>query len=442
MSKDFLKSKWEALTPGAKKITMAVGLATGMVAFCFVVVVATGGNKPTHRERAAATRIENALLPNGDAAKQMGLSSLPREVDTLRRESGRTNEDVAKLRQQLESQQQGESGAAQAQEATRALQGDVKELRDIVEAVVKAQADQAEAAQRAAAQGSANPALGAGQFGPGGAMAAQMPTPQAYGGIRTISGPSGPSSAAPAPLAPMPVSAPQSQNGSVNAPPKSAPGAKDTSLEAETYTPSGSMIQGVLLTGLDAPTGQGAMKEPTPVLIRVKKESILPNRYLADFRECMIIAAGHGDLATERAILRAENLSCIRTDRSVIDVKLQGWVVGNDGKAGVRGRLVSKQGAVLARASLAGLADGIAQAFSGTTRGMMPGEDVDSAYIMQSGAFGGASTAMDRIAKYYLDLADQMHPVVEIDAGREVTLVLVRGISLPALRARRSETRG
>ncbi|WP_267118659.1 TraB/VirB10 family protein, partial [Xanthomonas sacchari] len=116
------------------------------------------------------------------------------------------------------------------------------------------------------------------------------------------------------------------------------------------------------------------------------------------------------------------------------DAKLEGWVVGNDGKAGVRGRLVSKQGAVLARASLAGLADGISQAFSGNVRGQLPGTGMDPDYTMQSGAFGGASTAMDRIAKYYLDLADQIHPVVEIDAGREVTLVLVRGITLPALR--------
>ncbi|MGD6497744.1 TrbI/VirB10 family protein, partial [Xanthomonas citri pv. citri] len=65
-----------------------------------------------------------------------------------------------------------------------------------------------------------------------------------------------------------------------------------------------------------------------------------------------------------------------------------------------------------------------------------PGNGIDSAYAAQSGAFGGASTALDRIAEYYLNLADQMHPVIEIDAGREVTLVFVRGISLPPLRAR------
>src|SRR5690606_2426016 len=221
--------------------------------------------------------------------------------------------------------------------------------------------------------------------GLGTALPAQQPVPQGYSGIRTI-GAEPTTSVQPSSgngNGGAPVAAPRSSGGSSSAPPRNAPEGEHGRV-AETYTPSGSMIQGVLLTGLDAPTGQGAMKEPTPALIRVKKESILPNRYQADFRECFILVGGHGDLATERAMLRAENLSCIRQDKSVIDVKLQGWVVGNDGKAGVRGRLVSKQGAVLARASLAGLADGISQAFSGNIRGQNPGSGMDTDFTMQS----------------------------------------------------------
>ena len=415
-----LQQKWESMPAGQKKIAVTVGIFGSLILVCMLIVILTGGSEKPRKERVAASRIENALLPGGDSAKKMGLSSLPREIDAMSRERARDKEMMDKLKSQVESQAQGDSGAAQAQEATQALRKEVTEIRDVVEQLVKLQ--------------QANGAAAGGPAGPGVGTPVAQPTPQAYGGIRTIGAPQTPAVGTSTPVS-APVAAPRSEGGTVDAPPKSAQEAQ-AGNQAETYTPSGSMIQGVLLTGLDAPTGQGAMKEPTPVLIRVKKESILPNRYLADFRECMIIAAGHGDLATERAMLRAENLSCIRTDRSVIDVKLQGWVVGNDGKAGVRGRLVSKQGAVLAKASLAGLADGISQAFSGNVRGVTPGNGIDSGYAIESGAFGGASTAMDRIAKYYLDLADQMHPVVEIDAGREVTLVLVRGISLPPLRAR------
>jgi conjugal transfer pilus assembly protein TraB len=436
MSKVALKDAWEKLTPGAKKAVVIGGGLLVMILFCYVLVVATGGGgKKTKGNGAAAAKIENALLPGGDAAKQMGLASLPREVDRNKVETSRLAEEVAKLRGSVESQAQGESGAAQAQEATKALQSDVQQLRAVLEKVVEAQKQEELAGKRALANGAALAP------GTGVAMPMQQQAPQGFAGIRTIGGEGRTSGVQPAGglKASGGVSAPNS-SGSVEAPERSAP-AGQVGRDAETYTPSGSMIQGVLLTGLDAPTGQNAMKEPTPALIRVKKESILPNRFLADFRECFIIVGGHGDLASERAMLRAENLSCIRNDKSVIDAKLEGWVVGNDGKAGVRGRLVSKQGAVLARASLAGLADGISQAFSGNVRGQLPGTGMDSDYTLQSGAFGGASTAMDRIAKYYLDLADQMHPVVEVDAGREVTLVLVRGITLPALRPRSQQTK-
>ncbi|QRD62631.1 hypothetical protein H8Z72_22845 (plasmid) [Xanthomonas citri pv. citri] len=434
MSKGALKDAWEKLNPAAKKMVVVVGGLVATMVFCFMLVLVTGGKGKTRGSAAAAAKIENALLPGGDAAKQMGLASLPREVDRTKVETSRLAEEVAKLRGTVESQAQGESGAAQAQEATKALQGDVERLRAVVEKL-------AEARKQDELAGKKQQANGAGGVPSANLGAPMQQAPQGFAGIRTIGAENRTPavSSASAPKAGGSVSAPGS-SGSADAPSRTAPDSH-VGQDAETYTPSGSMIQGVLLTGLDAPTGQNAMKEPTPALIRVKKESILPNRYLADFRECFIIVGGHGDLASERAMLRAENLSCIRKDKSVIDAKLEGWVVGNDGKAGVRGRLVSKQGAVLARASLAGLADGISQAFSGNVRGQLPGTGLDSDYTVQSGAFGGASTAMDRIAKYYLDLADQMHPVVEIDAGREVTLVLVRGISLPALRSRSQQTK-
>src|SRR5690606_19872851 len=117
-----LKEKWEQLSPKTKKMAIIAAFGGGMIFFCMLVVIATGGDKPTRKQATAASKIENALLPSGDAAKQMGLSSLPREFDRNKNETSRLAEEVAKLRGQVESQSQGESGAAQAQEATKALQ--------------------------------------------------------------------------------------------------------------------------------------------------------------------------------------------------------------------------------------------------------------------------------------------------------------------------------
>jgi conjugal transfer pilus assembly protein TraB len=52
--------------------------------------------------------------------------------------------------------------------------------------------------------------------------------------------------------------------------------------------PAGSIVSGVLLTGMDAPTGSGARQDPFPATIRINKEAILPNRFRADIRECFM----------------------------------------------------------------------------------------------------------------------------------------------------------
>ncbi|NLC22799.1 MAG: conjugal transfer protein TraB [Halomonadaceae bacterium] len=201
------------------------------------------------------------------------------------------------------------------------------------------------------------------------------------------------------------------------------------------YLPSGSILTGTLVTGMDAPTGQGARQEPFPALLRLKHEAILPNRYRADVRECFVIVGGFGDLSSERAYLRGESISCIRNDGKVVESSLESYTVGEDGKAGLRGRLVSKQGQMLAKAMMAGVMEGFAGAFNRTpvpTLSLEAGErqlyqQAFSGDAVQSGAVSGVGKALDRLAQFYIDQADGMFPVIEIDAGREVEIIMIRG---------------
>jgi len=206
------------------------------------------------------------------------------------------------------------------------------------------------------------------------------------------------------------------------------------------YIPSGSMFTGVLLNGLDAPTSSVAQKNPTPVVLRIKREAVLPNYAAIDVRECFLLAAGYGQLSSERAMLRAENLSCVRTDGQVFETKLEAYIVGSDGKVGVPGRLVSKQGQMIARSLMAGLFGGLGSALnrtqvpslnlnptSGTT--LYQSESLDS--IFQSGTASGLSTAANLVAKFYLDMAKESFPVVEVPAGEVGTVVITRGSNLP-----------
>lgn len=208
--------------------------------------------------------------------------------------------------------------------------------------------------------------------------------------------------------------------------------------DSETYIPAGSILTETIITGGDFPTNKGAFDQPTPLLIRISKEAILPNRFRSDIRECFLLAGGAGDLASERAKLRGESLSCVRRDGSVIETNLDSYVTGEDGKEGVKGRVVSKQGQFIARSLMSGFLGGMSEAFdvnpvpvlATTSTGETQYQDVFSNSAMQGAAVKGASDALDRLAQFYLDMAEEIFPVIEINAGRQVDVVVIQGASL------------
>lgn len=205
------------------------------------------------------------------------------------------------------------------------------------------------------------------------------------------------------------------------------------------YMPAGSVLTGVMLNGMDAPTSQGSRRDPFPSTLRIQHEAILPNRFRADVKECFLIVSGYGDLSSERAYLRGETISCIRDDGGVIEARIDSYAVGEDGKAGVRGRLVSKQGAMIARSMMAGFMSGAANAFdvdavpviqTGSVGNQTQYQSNFSPHMFQGAAAQGASSALDRLAQFYISMAEGIFPVIEVDAGRQIELILTRGAQL------------
>ena len=201
---------------------------------------------------------------------------------------------------------------------------------------------------------------------------------------------------------------------------------------------AGSILEGVLLSGMDAPTSAAAKKNPYPALIRIKKEAILPNYYRQNVRECFVIVSGFGELSSERARLRTERVSCVRNDGTVMESDISGYVTGEDGKVGVRGRLVTKQGAVIAKSLAAGALAGFGENITPTA---IPQLSLDSSEQQQFqrpnakqaaevGVYRGISEAAGAVSQFYLEMAKEMVPVIEVDAGRKVNIILVRGVNL------------
>jgi conjugal transfer pilus assembly protein TraB len=223
-------------------------------------------------------------------------------------------------------------------------------------------------------------------------------------------------------------------SGATDATGKPAAPSRDT----RRYLPSGSFTRALLLGGLDAPTGGQAQRNPQPVLLRLLDHAVLPNQFRGRIKECFVVGAGYGDVSAERAYIRTESLSCVTRDGTAIDVPIRGYVAGEDGKAGMRGRLVSKQGQILANALLAGVASGIGTAFQqsantvsvsplGTTGTVDPGKQ------LQAGLGTGVGRALDRLAQYYITLAEKVFPVTALeDCLNEMAKLEMRSRKTPA----------
>ncbi len=209
------------------------------------------------------------------------------------------------------------------------------------------------------------------------------------------------------------------------------------------YLPAGSILSGTLITGLDAPTHESARQAPFPALLRIQKDAILPNRFSADINECFLIVGGYGDLSSQRAYLRGETLSCVRGDGDVIETQLDAYAVGEDAKAGVRGRLVSKQGQLVAKSMMAGFLEGLAGAFDVNPVPSIQTSDASDTQLyqkvmskgaLQGAAMNGTGKALNRVAQFYLDMAENMFPVIEIDAARKIDIIVTRGTTLSLIK--------
>jgi conjugal transfer pilus assembly protein TraB len=221
-------------------------------------------------------------------------------------------------------------------------------------------------------------------------------------------------------------------------PPASATPAKRTFEPF--YLPRGSFGKVVLLSGADAPTSGATQSNPQPVLMQLKEPARLPNHERYGWQECLVTGSATGNLSTERAEIRLESLSCVSKDGDVIDVEIRGFVASEDGKAGMRGRLVEKRGEALRAGIYASVLSGLggaiasgAQTSSTSTLGTISTTNSGSEGFRQG--FGQSMQRnFDRYAQYYLTVAEKLFPVIEVDAGRTGDLVLMKGVKVePAL---------
>jgi hypothetical protein len=201
------------------------------------------------------------------------------------------------------------------------------------------------------------------------------------------------------------------------------------------YIPSGSFTQGNLISAIDANTGGNASGDPTPMTIRLTNLAQLPNFARANIKNCFVTASGFGDLSTERVKARLGNLSCVKNDGSTIDIPVKGFIAGEDGKAGIKGKVVVHEGSVLAKATLAGFLAGIGNTLATASTTQMVSPVGTTTTINPSQAAGnaagqGAGNAFNTLSTYYVNMLNQITPTIMISSGRNVTVNFTEGVQL------------
>lgn len=203
------------------------------------------------------------------------------------------------------------------------------------------------------------------------------------------------------------------------------------------YIPAGSFARAILLSGVSTPTGANALQDPVPMLMEIAAPAQLPNEFKNRVKRCFVTANAVGDLSSERVWVRLERLSCVKNEKTVLDLPVRGYAVGEDGKTGIRAQLVERSGQAIANAIFLGTLSGLGKAVSLSAQDSMIYSSGASSKSVRdpwrAGLGEGASNALDRIADYYLKMLDRVFPVLEVGGGRKVDIVFSQGFSLTPL---------
>ena len=205
------------------------------------------------------------------------------------------------------------------------------------------------------------------------------------------------------------------------------------------YVPAGSYAEAVVLAGADASAGVQSQGDPRPVLLRLTGPAygaaVDGRAEATDVEGCTITGAAYGDLSSEKVYVRLQTMACAgERPGTVIETPVSGFVAGA-GKAGVRGAVVSREGALVQRAFLAGLFSGFGESATQAFRpqavlaggGTATVTNTGLGDIGRAGLGSGAGTAGQEISDYLIRRAEQYQPVIQLAAGTPVTVVFLEG---------------
>lgn len=205
------------------------------------------------------------------------------------------------------------------------------------------------------------------------------------------------------------------------------------------YIPATSYVSGHLLGGIAVSTSVNTQAEPIPVVIKLTGRGNLPKNFAADIKQCRLLGSCYGDISSERAIIRAEELVCEDKEAGlVVSTKVAGVIYGDDGANGIRGVVVSMSDKHLKSAFIGGVLSGFTNTAKGQSGlnisplGAISTNKKNVRDMAQEGILGGSSSAAEKLADYYIKQAENISPVILVPGGTKVDVVFTKSVEVGA----------
>jgi conjugal transfer pilus assembly protein TraB len=206
---------------------------------------------------------------------------------------------------------------------------------------------------------------------------------------------------------------------------------------ASHYVPAGSYAKAVITSGVVVSTAVATQSNPQPIILRLADEGILPRGFFSHLKDAVLIGSCYGDLSAERALCRLHTLSFIENDGTTVERSVEGWIIGEDGAPGLRGKIVDRAGEVAREAFLSGILSGMSSFLQfDASRSVYPVTPFGQSNALSpkdalAGGLGkGTGNALDKLAEFSIKRAEAMQPVIVVNGGRVVDVVFKKGIDL------------
>ncbi len=203
----------------------------------------------------------------------------------------------------------------------------------------------------------------------------------------------------------------------------------------DTYIPCGTYAKAVLTSGIVTSTTIGDSSRPRPMMLRLVDNGHLPQGFQHIMRDNVLIGECYADLSSERVFCTLSRMSWVEADGTTVEKMVHGWVIGEDGRLGLRGEVVDRSIDAVKDTFIAGLLSGVSNflKFDATNPSFTPslterGSTLKTGQAAKAAGATGVGNALDKLVDYSIKRAEQLQPVIQIASGRVVDIVFKDGV--------------